>query len=111
MAGNIWDAVLGRIETKVNRHSYLSWFQHTSLLRDDGGSIAVRVPDPMAVEWISRHYTGVIEEALLEVGRKDTRFKLVPESDRTLDALPPSAPIPAPAVASVDSTDAAGSRC
>jgi chromosomal replication initiator protein len=108
MAGNVWDAVLGRIETKVNRHSYLSWFQHTSLLRDDGGVIAVRVPDPMAVEWISRHYTGVIEEALQEVGRQGAGFQLVPESDRTLDGLPPAAaaaPLPA---AAPDPGDAAG---
>jgi chromosomal replication initiator protein len=107
MAGNIWDAVLGRIETKVNRHSYLSWFQHTSLLRDDGGSIAVRVPDPMAVEWINRHYTGVIEEALHEVGRQGAGFQLVPESGRTPDPMPASTPEMPPAPAA-DPGDAAG---
>jgi chromosomal replication initiator protein len=107
MAGNIWDAVLGRIETKVNRHSYLSWFQQTSLLRDDGGSIAVRVPDPMAVEWISRHYTGVIEEALQEVGRQGAGFHLVPESGRPPDAVP--APTPElPPSTPADPGDAAG---
>jgi chromosomal replication initiator protein len=107
MAGNIWDAVLGRIETKVNRHSYLSWFQHTSLLRDDGGSIAVRVPDPMAVEWISRHYTGVIEEALLEVGRQGAGFHLVPETGRPPDPVPPAQP-EMPAAITADPGDAAG---
>ena len=107
MAGNIWDAVLGRIETKVNRHSYLSWFQQTSLLRDEGGSIAVRVPDPMAVEWISRHYTGVIEEALGEVGRRGVEFRLVPESERAAEAAPlaPGVLKPTPPA---ETTDSAG---
>ncbi len=106
MAGNIWDAVLGRIETKVNRHSYLSWFQQTSLLRDEGRSIAVRVADPMAVEWISRHYTGVIEEALDEVGRKGAGFRLVPDSERQVEpARTNQVPVPA---AGSDSSDAAG---
>ena len=31
MTGTIWDEVLGRIETKVNRYSYYTWFAHTSL--------------------------------------------------------------------------------
>ncbi len=106
MAGNIWDAVLGRIETKVNRHSYLTWFQPTSLLSDEGRSIAVRVADPMAVQWISRHYTGVIEEALLEVGRQGAGVQLVPASNRQADAQ--ATPETVAARRPPDSTDAAG---
>ena len=104
MAGNIWDAVLGRIETKVNRHSYLSWFQQTSLLRDEGGSIAIRVPDSHAVQWISRHYSGVIEEALHEVGRHGVGFQLVPESERPGDAGPSGQAAPT----ATDAVDGAG---
>ena len=46
----------------------------------------------MAVEWISRHYTGVIEEALREVGRRGVEFQLVPESERAAEARRASAP-------------------
>ena len=45
MTGNIWDQLLGRIETKVNRHSFYTWFKPTSLVADGGGSIQVRVPN------------------------------------------------------------------
>jgi len=79
MAGTIWDDVLGRIETKVNRYSYHTWFRHTSLLRDDGASITVRVLDPMAIDWLTKHYTSVIEDALAEVGRKGARFAFQPD--------------------------------
>ena len=70
MAGTVWDEVLGRIETKVNRYSYYTWFQQTSLV-----SRRRRHPHhpgrrPGAVEWLTKHYTGVIEEALAEVGRQ-----------------------------------------
>ena len=34
---NIWDQVLARIETKVNRHSFYTWFKPTSFVADDGG--------------------------------------------------------------------------
>jgi chromosomal replication initiator protein len=89
MTGTIWDAVLGRIETKVNRYSFYTWFQKTSLVRDDGATITVRVGDPGAVQWLTKHYTGVIREALAEVGRKGIEFRFVPDSHE--------GPAPAPA--------------
>ena len=69
MARTVWDAVLGRIETKINQHSYHTWFRQTSLIEDDGGRLLVRVPDPLAVDWLIKHYSGIIDEALAEVGR------------------------------------------
>ena len=33
---NIWERILARIETKVNRHSFYTWFKPTSFLDDDG---------------------------------------------------------------------------
>ena len=35
---NIWDQVLARIETKVNRHSFYTWFKPTAFVADDGGT-------------------------------------------------------------------------
>ncbi len=79
MAGTVWDEVLGRIETKVNRFSYYTWFQQTSLASDDGRTITVRVADPSAVDWLAKHYSGIIQEALAEVGREGTRLRLQPD--------------------------------
>lgn len=69
MTNTIWDAVLGRIETKVNRFSYFSWFHPTRLVRDAGDRLIIQVPNPMAAEWLTTHYPALIEEALAEVGR------------------------------------------
>jgi len=85
MANSIWDAVLARIETKVNRHTYFSWFDRTSLARDTGSELVVRVPSPMAIEWLTKHYAAVIEDALTEVGR--------PGVTLTYDASEPGAPL------------------
>ena len=79
MPGTVWDDVLGRIETKVNNYSFQSWFRQTSLVRDAGSSLVIRVGDPSAVDWINKHYTGVIAEALSEVGRPGVSFSFVPE--------------------------------
>ena len=32
---NLWDQVLARIETKVNRHSFYTWFKPTTFVADD----------------------------------------------------------------------------
>lgn len=80
MAGTVWDAVLGRIETKVNRHSYYTWFRQTSLASDDGGRLVVRVADPMVVEWLLKHYSGIIDEALAEVGRPGVTLEFRPDT-------------------------------
>ena len=69
MTATVWDAVLARIETKVNRHSYYTWFEKTALASDDGGRIVVRVADPTTVDWLQKHYAAIIDEALVEVGR------------------------------------------
>ena len=88
MTGTVWDKVLARIETKVNRYSYFTWFKNTSLLRDDGAVLAIRVSDLMVVDWLTKHYGGVLAEALVEVGRQGTVVTFVPETLETRDLQP-----------------------
>jgi hypothetical protein len=38
---SIWDQVLSRIETKVNRHIFYTWFKPTSFVADDGTGLRV----------------------------------------------------------------------
>jgi chromosomal replication initiator protein len=52
---NIWDQVLARVETKVNRHSFYTWFKPTSFVSDRDGSIRVRVPNTLFRDWLSKH--------------------------------------------------------
>lgn len=89
MAGTVWDDVLARVETKVNRYSYYQWFQHTSLLEDYGHTLVIRVADPMVVDWLTKHYGVIITEALSEVGRPGTQLKFEPEG---APAAAPQAP-------------------
>src|SRR6187401_121117 len=69
MTGNIWDQVLSRVETKVNRHSFYTWFKPTSYVSDRDGGLRVRVPNALFRDWLTKHYAAVIAEALAEVQR------------------------------------------
>jgi chromosomal replication initiator protein len=92
---NIWDQVLARIETKVNRHSFYTWFKPTSFVSDHDGAIRVRVPNALFRDWLTKHYATVIGEALTEVQRTGAPIAYVTED------APPLPPEPAAAAEAV----------
>ena len=85
---SIWEQILARVETKVNRHSFYTWFKPTCFLADSGTSITVRVPNPLFKDWLTKHYSVVLSEALTEVRRPEASLIFVAEGA----ALPPPAP-------------------
>ena len=85
---NLWDQVLARIETKVNRHSFYTWFKPTSFVDEWDGTVRVRVPNALFRDWLTKHYTAVIDEALGEIGRPSTPIVFVTEDAVT--AAPPA---------------------
>jgi chromosomal replication initiator protein len=85
---NLWDEILARVETKVNRHSFYTWFRPTTFVAEDGATITVRVPNALFRDWLTKHYSAIISEAVGELRRTSCSVKFVadPQAD--------SAPIP-----------------
>src|SRR5215471_14360461 len=77
MGMNIWDQILARIETKVGRHAFYSWFKPTTLVAEDRTSLTIRIPNPLFKDWLTKHYSGVIGEAMLEVQRPNLLLHFV----------------------------------
>ena len=46
MDASIWDQILARIETKVNRHSFYTWFKPTAFVADGGALDHRSRPEP-----------------------------------------------------------------
>ncbi len=90
-SATIWDQVLSRIEDRVGRHSFSTWFKPTSLLADAGQTLSIRVPNLLFVEWLPKHYSVVLAEAMREVGRPDAKLVFVPEGSAQADSLGPTA--------------------
>ncbi|HEX7019277.1 MAG TPA: chromosomal replication initiator protein DnaA [Gemmatimonadaceae bacterium] len=95
---NIWEQVLSRIETKVNRHSFYTWFKPTQFVADGADGVRVRVPNALFRDWLTKHYSAVIEEALTEVQRGGATVQFVMEES----GPPPPIPDP-PAAATLES--------
>jgi chromosomal replication initiator protein len=104
---NLWDQVLARIETKVNRHSFYTWFKPTSFVDDRDGTVRVRVPNALFRDWLTKHYSAVIEEALGELERPSTPIAFITE-DAATAASPAEIPLE-PETEEVDSVDEPGS--
>jgi chromosomal replication initiator protein len=107
---NLWEQVLARLETKVNRHSFYTWFKPTSFVAEDAGSLTVRVPNTVFKDWLSKHYSGVISEAMNEVRKGNLAVNFVvetpvdsaiiaigPDEAAALEAEPPPPTQPGPA--------------
>src|SRR5258705_6660646 len=92
METSIWDQILARVETKVNRHSFSTWFKPTAFVADGGRSITVRVPNTLFKDWLTKHYSVVLAEALSEVRRSESSLVFVAEPGTALP--PPEVAIP-----------------
>jgi chromosomal replication initiator protein len=98
---NLWDQILARIEAKVNRHSFYTWFRPTMYVADDGASVTVQVPSPHFKGWLTKHYAAVIAEAATDVNRPNLVVHFVAEAPPEQPSAIPLSPDEAAALESV----------
>jgi chromosomal replication initiation ATPase DnaA len=77
MPDNIWDEICSRIREKVNRVSYETWFAPTTFVAADERSVTVAVPNSLFRDWIIKHYSSLITEALEQVHHPNARIRFV----------------------------------
>ena len=85
---NLWEQVLARVETKVNRHSFYTWFKPTSFVGEDRSAVTVRVPNALFKDWLTKHYSAVITEAMSEVKRSGLSVNFVSDSQPDTSVIP-----------------------
>ena len=88
MSDNLWDDVLARVEGKINRHSFATWFRPTSYLAQDKGTLRIGVPNAQFREWLSKNYRGILQEALTEVGQGGLQVIFEEHGDETPSQQP-----------------------
>ena len=99
MTTNVWDEVLTRAETKINRHSFYTWFKPTAFVRESDSEVTVRVPNGLFRDWLTTHYAGVISEALTEIQRDGIQITFVAAGEASSTEPPAVAPTPPPPAA------------
>ncbi|HET7292609.1 MAG TPA: chromosomal replication initiator protein DnaA [Vicinamibacteria bacterium] len=91
---NLWDTILERVEGKLNRHSFATWFRPTSLLHEEASLLRIRVPSLEFKEWLEKHYAGYVSEALDELGRGDVRVVFETDAPAAGEEKEPQLPSP-----------------
>ncbi len=92
MSEDLWDRVLARVEAKVNRHSFATWFRPTSYVALDSGRLRVAVPNTQFREWLTKNYQGVLAEALTEVGHPEIEVEFEELSDSSSSSATTAVP-------------------
>jgi chromosomal replication initiator protein len=77
---NLWEQILARIESKVNSHSFTTWFRPTTFVAADATAVTIRVPNLLFKDWLTKHYAGVIAEAMGELNRPNLALHFVADS-------------------------------
>ena len=95
---NTWDQVLSRIEGRVSRHSYSTWFKPTEFHNEDAARVTVKVPNTWFAEWLETNYSQLIQDCLREVARPGLAVDYLADAidaDANGHASPKSVPVSA----------------
>src|SRR5262245_19244574 len=75
-----WQQVLKFLEGRINRQNFLTWFKPTQFDRlDENNNLFVRVPNQIFEEWLSNHYSDVLQEALQNSNLTNVKILFVSE--------------------------------
>jgi chromosomal replication initiator protein len=85
---NLWDQILERVEKKLNRHSFATWFRPTSFVALSDTTLVVRVPNAQFKDWLAKNYHGVLSEALGELQRPEMQIVFEAEPEAAAAATP-----------------------
>ncbi len=87
---DLWERTLARIESKVNRHSFNTWFRPTRQLSESDNTLAIQVPNGHFRDWLTKHYTGIIHESLDELDYREVKvvFEAVPAAPEQAPSIP-----------------------
>lgn len=63
---DLWAKCLLDIEKEVSKPNFSTWFKHTSIVREDAGTICVGVPNEFVRDWLSNKYHKMITRVIMQ---------------------------------------------
>ncbi|MCK8816614.1 chromosomal replication initiator protein DnaA [Natroniella sulfidigena] len=84
----LWDKALSKIETKLSKPSFETWFKSTKILTIQGNSLVIEVPNEFAKDWLETRYSNLIQETISEITNDSYNIKfIIPELKETEEIL------------------------
>lgn len=74
---NCWLKILQDVKKKVDPNSYETWFDPSVYIGEEGDSLYIKVPNSYFRDWLSFHYSNLINECSLELFGKIYDIKYI----------------------------------
>ncbi|UCE22104.1 MAG: ATP-binding protein, partial [Candidatus Aminicenantes bacterium] len=78
---NPWLQIMEALQKKVDKNSYETWFEPTSYIGKEENSIYIKVPNSYFKDWLSFHYSGLINRCSQEIYGKVFDVKFIFDDD------------------------------
>ncbi|MEK7134188.1 MAG: DnaA/Hda family protein, partial [Patescibacteria group bacterium] len=63
----LWDSVLHEVELIVSKANFSTWFRNTYIVKQEGGTVFVGIPNEFAKDWLFNKYHKVILRSLRDL--------------------------------------------
>ncbi len=74
---NPWLQIMEAVQKKVDKNSYETWFEPTSYIGKEENSLYIKVPNSYFKDWLSFHYSGLINRCSQEIYGKAFNVKFI----------------------------------
>ncbi len=61
----LWDNCLSEIELSVSKANFTTWFKNTSIVKEDGGTLYIGVPNEFVKDWLYNKFHKLILKTLI----------------------------------------------
>ncbi len=80
LSDNLWDRVLGEIQTQVSSANYLTLFKGTSLLSYEGNVLTIAAPSTMIIDLLNKRFYSIIKDTVDKLSNQNTEIIFVPKT-------------------------------
>lgn len=63
----IWSDCLKQVELEVSKANFSTWFRHTSIIREEAGTVYLGVPNEFVKDWLSNKYHKLLLKILMSL--------------------------------------------
>ena len=96
---NLWGRALSLIQGELPSQAYETWFQPTRAISATPDSIVVEVPNPFFRDWLTSHYSELVNKTLQQLSSSKVRVEYaISPSPATVSAAALAAPAASAAV-------------
>ena len=74
---NPWNQILLAVKNRIESQAFETWFEPTSYIGEDGDALYIKVPNSYFKDWLSFHYSRLINECSQELFHKNFDIKYI----------------------------------